>query len=95
MNNVKAPYSVNSLTSQEAIKALKSTDSLRKNVAKVLKERDRVREELNKKDFVVRVCESHANFLLFQLKSDAKEIYQVGLAHAAFAVTVTVAAAIM
>jgi len=76
MNNVKAPYNLNSLTSERAIKALSSMDVLKGNMDKILKERERVTKELEKKSFVVRVCESDSNFLLFQLKSDAKMVYQ-------------------
>ena len=36
MNNVKAPYNVNSLTSEVAINALKSIDTLDKNISALL-----------------------------------------------------------
>lgn len=76
MNNVKAPYNLNSLTSERAIKALQSMDVLKDNMAKILQERERVTSALNALPFVVRVCESDSNFLLFELKSDAKKVYQ-------------------
>ena len=76
MNNVKAPYNLNSLTSERAIKALQSIDVLKSNMSKILHERSRVGAALEALPFVVRVCESDSNFLLFQLKSDARKVYQ-------------------
>lgn len=73
MNNVKAPYNVNSLTSEVAINAMKSMDTLRKNVASTLEERARVRKELEAlTDIVVRVYHSDSNFLLFRVNNDLK-----------------------
>jgi len=75
MNNVKAPYNVNSLTSEVAINAMNSMDTLRKNVASTLEERARVRKELEAlTDIVVRVYHSDSNFLLFRVKDDVKAV---------------------
>lgn len=75
MNNVKAPYNVNSLTSEVAINAMNSMDTLRKNVATTLEERARVRTELVAlTDIVVRVYHSDSNFLLFRVKNDLKAV---------------------
>lgn len=76
MNNVKAPYNVNALTSQMACQALDNTDTLHKTVQTILEERQAVANALNEIDFVVKVFPSDANFLLFQLQSKAKEVYQ-------------------
>mmetsp|Transcript_21358 Transcript_21358/g.44466 ORF Transcript_21358/g.44466 Transcript_21358/m.44466 type:complete len:397 (-) Transcript_21358:69-1259(-) len=77
MNNVKAPYNLNSLTSERAVEALKSMDVLKGNMEKILKERDRVSSVLSTLPFVVRVFPSDSNFLLFQLTSSAKSVYQI------------------
>lgn len=76
MNNVKAPYNVNKLTSDAANNALGDTARLERNVGEVLKQREVVREKLEGLDFVTRVYPSDANFLLFRVKEKANELYQ-------------------
>lgn len=75
MNNVKAPYNVNSLTSEVAINAMNSMDTLRKNVQSTLEERARVKSELEAlTDIVVNVYPSDSNFLLFRVKDDLQAV---------------------
>lgn len=76
MNNVKAPYNVNALTSEVAINALKNTKVLHDNVGKVLAQRKEVMEKLSKLDFVTHVYPSDANFVLFRVKNKALETYK-------------------
>ena len=76
MNNVKAPYNVNSLTSEVAINAMKSVSTLEKNVAKLLAQRAIVAEKLNALDFVTKVYPSDSNFLLFRVKDKANQLYK-------------------
>ena len=75
MNNVKAPYNVNVLTSEVAINAMKSVATLEQNVANLLAQRLVVASKLEALDFVVKVHESDSNFLLFQVKDKALELY--------------------
>ena len=77
MNNVKAPYNVNKLTSDAAINALRNTDTLEKNVGDILVQRGIVRGELEALDFVSKVYPSDANFLLFRVKQKANELYKI------------------
>lgn len=77
MNNVKAPYNVNKLTSDAAINAMKNTNVLEKNVKDVLYQRAIVAKELEGLDFVLKVYPSDANFLLFRVKQKANELYKV------------------
>merc|ERR1712070_49998 len=77
MNNVKAPYNVNSLTSEVAMNAMKNIDTLDKNVKGLLVERDVVAGQLNALDFVTKVYASDSNFLLFRVKSKAQEMYKM------------------
>lgn len=76
MNNVKAPYNVNSLTSEVAINAMKSISTLENNVAKLLAQRASVAEKLNALDFVTKVYPSDSNFLLFRVKDKANQLYK-------------------
>jgi histidinol-phosphate aminotransferase len=76
MNNVKAPYNVNKLTSDAAANALKNTAVLEKNVRDVLDQRTIVAKELEGLDFVTKVYPSDSNFLLFRVKQKAAELYK-------------------
>lgn len=78
LNNVKAPYNINQLTSKMALQALEE-DSLKKlqdNIKGVLAEREVVAEALQKLDFVLKVYPSDSNFLLFRVRQSAKAVYQ-------------------
>ena len=75
MNNVKAPYNVNSMTAEVALNALNAIDVLEKNVSTILPQRAVVADRLAAMDFVVEVFPSDANFILFRMKSKAQEVY--------------------
>lgn len=76
MNNVKAPYNVNKLTSEVANNAMKNIETLEKNVKAILEQRDVVTKKLEALDFVVKVYPSDSNFLLVKMKSLAQEVYK-------------------
>ncbi len=76
MNNVKAPYNVNKLTSEVAVNAMKNIETLEKNIKTLLDQRKIVADALDKLDFVVKVYPSDSNFLLVRLKQLSKEIYK-------------------
>lgn len=76
MNNVKAPYNVNKLTSEVALNAMKNIKYLEKNIKTLLDQREFVAKELEKLDFVVKVYPSDSNFLLVRLKQLSKEVYK-------------------
>jgi histidinol-phosphate aminotransferase len=79
MNNVKAPYNVNSLTSQLAYEALDRTvtkSSIQNHIIEILQQRDVVVAALQKMDFVTFIYPSDANFVLFRLQTHAYEVYK-------------------
>jgi len=78
MNNVKAPYNVNKLTSDAAENALKleSQEVLNANVGQVIEQRGVLAEKLKQIPFVTKVYPSDANFLLFRVKEHANKIYK-------------------
>jgi histidinol-phosphate aminotransferase len=76
MNNVKAPYNVNALTSKMALDALESTAALQITIAALLEQRELVATALESLDFVTHVYPSDANFLLFRLESHAQAVYK-------------------
>jgi len=76
MNNVKAPYNVNELTSRKALEAMDSLDALKTNIQSVLEQREIVAAKLNELEYVVKVYPSDANFLLVQFKDHSTELYK-------------------
>lgn len=77
MNNVKAPYNVNSLSSKMALRALEHTDRLQSHVKSLLEQRIVVEKALKNLDFVTKVYPSDSNFLLFRVAgSHAFDIYK-------------------
>ncbi len=76
MNNVKAPYNVNKLTSEVANNALKDIATLTKNVKTLLDQRELMMKKLKALEFVVKVYPSDSNFLLVKMKSLAQEVYK-------------------
>merc|ERR1712232_592704 len=58
MNNVKAPYNVNKLTSEVAINAMHNIATLEKNVKTLMEQRDIVAKALNELYFVTKVYPS-------------------------------------
>ncbi len=75
MMKVKAPYNINKLTSQAAIRGYSNIEAMRSNVAKLLEERERVIDELASMDKIDKIYPTDANFLIFKV-ADALEIYK-------------------
>lgn len=76
MNNVKAPYNVNKLTSEVAVNAMKNIETLDKNIQTLLEQREIMRKALESLDFVVKIYPSDSNFLLVRVQQKALEIYK-------------------
>jgi histidinol-phosphate aminotransferase len=77
MNNVKAPYNVNSLSSKMALCALEHTDRLTTHIKSLLEQKIIVENALKNLDFVTKVFPSDSNFLLFRLSgSHTLDIYK-------------------
>tara|TARA_R100001143_G_scaffold54182_1_gene49908 strand:+ start:8863 stop:9933 length:1071 start_codon:yes stop_codon:yes gene_type:complete len=75
MLKVKAPYNINKLTADMALKAFDQMPVMELNIEKIIDERDYIAEQLSYADAVEKVYPSDANFLLFKIKN-AKEVYQ-------------------
>jgi histidinol-phosphate aminotransferase len=75
MLKVKAPYNINKLTADLALKAFDQMAVMEINLEKIIDERDYVAEQLSYADAVEKVYPSDSNFLLFKIKN-AYEIYQ-------------------
>ncbi len=75
MLKVKAPYNVNKLTADTALKAFDQMTLIKFNIEKIIEERNYVAEQLSYAESVEHVYPSNANFLLFKIK-DALTVYQ-------------------
>ncbi|MCS7129388.1 MAG: histidinol-phosphate transaminase [Candidatus Caldarchaeum sp.] len=76
LNRVRPPNSLSVISLALAEHALKNVQDVRRWVGKVVKERDRVKEVLER-DGRVKVFDSKGNFLLLKLKNvDAKEVHE-------------------
>lgn len=75
MLRVKAPYNINKLSADVAMKAFDSPDLLKHNIAAIREERTYVAEQLEHSSAVEKVYPSNANFLLFKI-THAEEVYR-------------------
>lgn len=78
INTVKAPYNVNSLSQELILNLLDDENKLNDNVAKVLSEREWLKEEFKRIDCIEKVFPTDANFFLIKMKDGAK-VYQTML----------------
>lgn len=74
MMKVKAPYNINKLTSEAAIRGYSNIEAMQQNVAALLNERDRVIKELSSFDNIEHIYPTDANFLIFKV-NDALNVY--------------------
>lgn len=75
MNKVKAPYNVNLLTADYAIKAFDHIKTVEQRLDSIVKERYRLREQLQNLPAVQHIFPSEANFLLVKI-ANAFELYK-------------------
>jgi len=77
LNKIKPPYNINSATQQLILDRIKDKSKVDQQVEQILKERERIKEELNSSAFptVEKVYPSDANFLLVKFTANAKNIY--------------------
>lgn len=75
MLKVKAPYNINKLTADTALKAFDNKELLTFNIEAIRDQREYVAEQLRHSDAVENVFHSDANFILFKVPH-AKKVYQ-------------------
>ena len=74
LNKIKPPYNINSMTQQKAIDVLNRPELINKQIATLIREREKMEFELGKIDSVKRIYPSEANFLLVEFR-DSDTIY--------------------
>lgn len=75
MLRVKAPYNINKLTADTAMKAFENMPLVKFNIGKIIEEREYVAEQLRQANSVEKVFPTDANFLLFKIRN-ARQIYE-------------------
>ena len=68
-NKVKPPYNINQLTQDVALTALQDEAKVREQIDEILKERLRMKENLETLDYTEHVYPSDANFILVKMKT--------------------------
>lgn len=74
MNAVKPPYNINEYTQKFLTDLVNDTESVKKEVSRILQERDRVEHFLESLESVEEVFPSDANFILFRIRN-SQEIF--------------------
>jgi histidinol-phosphate aminotransferase len=78
LNNIKPPYNVNELTQQRAITRLQKIDEIQNEVAQLISERKRLKEELECcVSYIEKVYPSEGNFLLLKVDDATKRYNQL------------------
>jgi histidinol-phosphate aminotransferase len=78
LNNIKPPYNVNELTQQRAINRLQKMDEIQNEVAQLISERKRLKEELECcVSYIEKVYPSEGNFLLLKVDDATKRYNQL------------------
>lgn len=75
MLRVKAPYNINKLTADTAMKVFENMELMKFNISAIKDERGYVAEQLSLSSAVTKVYPSDANFILFKIEN-AKDVYQ-------------------
>eukprot|EP01013_Petalomonas_cantuscygni_P030884 TRINITY_DN56970_c0_g1_i1.p1 TRINITY_DN56970_c0_g1~~TRINITY_DN56970_c0_g1_i1.p1 ORF type:complete len:511 (+),score=93.01 TRINITY_DN56970_c0_g1_i1:99-1631(+) len=76
MNSCKAPYNVSSLAEEIGLAAVANGGAMRKAVARLIANRSSLARGLEQVPGVTRVYPSVANFLLVQLRRNARAVYE-------------------
>ncbi|MEI6950196.1 histidinol-phosphate transaminase [Paraflavisolibacter sp. H34] len=74
LNKIKPPYNINQATQELAMKALENLDDVNAMIVEIVKERERLAQELGQVSYVQEVYPSDANFLLIRVP-DATGVY--------------------
>jgi histidinol-phosphate aminotransferase len=80
MNKVKAPYNLSILTQQTALEYLEKKEKVKQEIETIIKEREKLEEELSTFSFVQKIYPSDANFLLIKVEEPHK-IYEFLVGH--------------
>ncbi len=77
LNKIKHPYNINILSERKALKELGKADEVKKNISLVLAQRKLLIPFLEKLDFIKKIYESEANFLLIKVDNANRRYNQL------------------
>lgn len=77
INKIKLPYNINILSERKALKELGKADEVKKNISLVLAQRKLLIPFLEKLDFIKKIYESEANFLLIKVDNANRRYNQL------------------
>ena len=75
LSKVKPPYNISELNQKAAVNALADETIFRNNINLIIEEREKLKVELQKLDFVTKIYPSDANFLLVEMENST-EIFE-------------------
>ena len=75
LKKIKMPYNVNILTQINTIKYLEDNTTIQNRITKIIRNKSKLREDLEKIEFVVKIYNSDTNFFLVQV-DDANKRYK-------------------
>ncbi|MDX1828217.1 MAG: histidinol-phosphate transaminase [Lutibacter sp.] len=77
LNRIKPPYNVNALTQQKALKRVLNPTKVKKEVNKILKQRNKLITKLSEISFVEKIYPTDANFVLIKVDNASKRYNQL------------------
>lgn len=77
LNKIKPPYNVNGLTQQRALQELQNQEKVKSQIVDILDQRERLFKALNEVNFVNRIYDSDANFILVKVDDADKRYAQL------------------
>ena len=77
LNQLKAPYNINTLSQKEAISKIKSQNKVLLKTRAILKERDVLEYKMKKIHFIEKIYTSDANFFLLKVDDSSKRYKQL------------------
>ena len=77
INKIKPPYNINILSERKALEELGKADEVKKNISLVLAQRKLLIPFLEKLDFIKKIYESEANFLLIKVDNANRRYNQL------------------
>ena len=72
LNKIKPPYNVNELTQQRALERLSKTTEVELEITNILDERGKLIEELEELNFISKIYQTEANFVLVKVDDATK-----------------------
>ncbi|CAM4265488.1 histidinol-phosphate transaminase [Gillisia limnaea] len=82
LNKIKPPYNVNELSQRRALERVNNMEAVKQEVADILKERARLFEALLDVDYIQKIYDSDANFILIKVDDATKrysELLEMGI----------------